>query len=553
VVRRSSASETVSAHARSDRLDSALPMSIVVVAFLAAVLHLLPVWVAWSATPDGWQFTGNTTSSVDLMAYRVWWRQTAVAGPIVDNVFTSEPNRPHMVLLFAYAIGMIATWTSVSPELVYALTGSGLAFALTLLLYATVKAFVSDRYRTTWIFGALLVGGGLGAHLKLAAHVDSVRALPGLQSLVYQPIEAYPVFEDYRGHYIFTTLFDTHFLLLWLVATACMLALFRVLDRFTTARLAAATVLYAGATLLHLYEGVTLLVVTGLVAILCVVKRVAVRPAIITAAVTSLAVVASLAVHGLLLLRAGVPPPTWRAVIILPTILFLAYPLAWIFAIRGLPSFWREGTVGGLVLIGWGAACTLITLSGPFYPYPDRGTLTLQIPIGILAGLTYFSRSPRVGRRALALAFVVLLATPLWYVGRIVSQTGANASDRPAVYLSPAHNEILAALASDGRPDDVLLAEQSTLTWLAPGFAGRQYASHFFLTVDYERKQAEIDAFFDSPADAQAAFLERAGISLVFVSDIGRRSRLETLPQARVVHASAVGTLFRVGARSPSE
>ena len=93
-----------------------LPLYVLAAAALASLVHLMPVVVASLTTPEGWHFTGIHQSSPDLMQYRQWFRQTQIDGPIITNTFTAEPNRPHLLVLFAWVVGTIASWLGIAPE-----------------------------------------------------------------------------------------------------------------------------------------------------------------------------------------------------------------------------------------------------------------------------------------------------------------------------------------------------------------------------------------------------------------------------------------------------
>ena len=100
-----------------------------------------------------------------MMQYRVWMRQAQEAGILIDNRFTTEPNRPHLPVIFYYTMGKVAHWVDTPPEFVLAYTGSPLAFTLSLLLFLVVRYFSRSLYESWWIFLVILFGGGLGAHL----------------------------------------------------------------------------------------------------------------------------------------------------------------------------------------------------------------------------------------------------------------------------------------------------------------------------------------------------------------------------------------------------
>lgn len=516
------------------------PRSAWLVAVLAGLLHLVPFLWAQSLTPAGLEFTGNRSVSPDYMQYRAWFRQSQVFGPVVPDLFTSEPNQPHLPVIFYYAVGKGARWIGVGPEFVYAYAGSVFAFAFTLLLFATVRVFVPNPHQLWWVFLTLLIGGGLGAQLNVLTMLEPLKTSAFFRAVLIEPMERWPVFDNYRGHYVFTVLVDTHFTLNWMLTTAGAMSLYAVLRHFTAARLIIMCALYGAMTLLHFYEGITLLAITAGVTCLCWTKQIAVRPALLALAAGTASILAVIGWQSYLMLVSGIPAPSWREGIILPTILLLAYPLAWVLGFWGLGRLWRESGLEGTFLLGWALGCTILTLSGPYYPYPSRGTVTLQIPVSIIGGLVYFRTRPRVTMRAAVIAVLVLGLTPILFLARSI----LNTPDGPALYLDAAHRDVIDILRDRARPTDVLLADSRDILWLAPEYPGRHYCAHFFLTVDFERKTREVEAFFKASPGAQAEFLRAKSVRFLYVAGDQQRARFEAGQGLTTLKRTPVGSLF---------
>lgn len=521
----------------------AIPVGALVVGILAGAVSLAPYLYSHYAAPDGLQFTGNLKlANPDYMQYRVWFRQTQREGPVVRDIFTTEPNRPHVVVVGPYVIGKVAQWLLVSPEWVSAFMGSALAVVFAVMLFLLVRPFFPARHQQWWVFLAALVGGGLGGHLKLILRFEAVNTQPLIRLLFWDPLDVYPIFEDLRGHFIFTALFDSHFLLNWTLCTACVIAFHAYLNRPSGWRLTGAAFLFAVMTLVHLYEGITLMFIVAAIALLCWIRGVAVRPALLGLAATGAAILLCLGWQASLR-DPNIPIPSWRGPVIPVAVLFMAYPLAWVLLAAGLPRLWRDANLDTLILFGWLLGCTLVTLSGPFYPYPARGTLTLQIPLTILAGLAYFRAHPRVTLPAAALAVAVMGATPAWYLARQVTQT-QEAVRAPAVFQNRAHRELIDTLKRVAGPTDVLVAGQQAILWLAPEYPGCHYSGHFFLTVDFDRKLREVDRFFAGSAHAQAEFMRTRGVRFVFVDPAQKPDRFGAVPGLRLLLSTPEGSLF---------
>ncbi len=523
---------------------AAIPVKLYLLALIMAVLQMAPYWFAQSVAPSGWEFNGNLHASPDFIQYRVWMRQSQTAGVFVDDRFTSEPSRPFLPVLLHYTCGKVAKWGNWKPEWVLAYAGSAFIFVLTVLLFALVRAFLPIPHQGWWTLLVILIGGGLGAHLKFLGRFSVAQKSYLTKRLLLEPIwdPNTLVFEDYRGHYVFTTLFDTPFLFSWMLVTACMICLYLALRRPSVVRVGVMSFLFALTTFAHIYEGTLLTAIAVLTACLCWRKGLMNRGRWMTVLAGIFSACAVLAFLFFIQQRSGLPMPRWREVNILAAILFLAYPLAWVLIALGIAAFWKRAGLAECFMLGWAAACTAITLSGPFYPYPERGTMTLQIPIYILAALIYFARRPRVTWPAAVVAVLVLAVTPVWFLQ--ARWKLAHFDPRAThMFLSNAHREILNALTAAAKPGDVLAAPGDDVLWLAPEFPGRHFCGHFFLTVDYERKKNELNNFFENPV-GEASFLQREKIRFLFVPAGNSTNRFSNVPGLHLLKSESIGSVF---------
>lgn len=514
------------------------------VALLAAALHLLPYVHAQLSARDGYEFSGNLTLSPDYMQYRVWERQAVREGPIVTNTFTTEPNRPHLPVLYYWAIGRTAQVLGVRPEAVYAWSGAVFAIVLAWLVWTFVVRSISDHVMRWWAYLAIMFGGGISGHLKILESTPGLNRLGLVRRLLIEPLAAWPVFEEYRGHYVIRALFDSHFLLLWIVALLAILALARAVERYSTARALLAAAAFAGMTLLHVYEGVTLWAIAAAVVVANWRHATERSAAVRTLGWCTVAVAVTYAALGWTYARSGLPLPRWHAVNILFSIVVLAFPIAWWLIAIGLRDFWGRATVRDRFLVAWAAACTLLTLSGPFYPYPDRGTLTMPVPVLVIAALIYVAKFGRPTRVAGLVAVAVFAAAPVWQVSR-AWVFSAFRPEAPFMYLSPDHRAILDSLGNRASPAEVLVAEPPDLLWIAPEYPGRFFVGHFFLTVDYRAKNERVQRALAVP-DSLSAVLRDAGADWLFVNAGRDRERIARTPGLTAVASGAPGTLFRI-------
>jgi len=540
----------------SSAIPRTLSSSVIAVALLAALIHLIPFLNAARQTPPGWVFTGYVTGSPDEMQYRMLMQRSMAQGPIVDNPLTTEPSTRHIVVLFYWGIGHIAQALDARPGVVYSLLGSVFAFGIALLLFAIVRHVARSPREAWWVYLALLLGGGFGAHLRFLDMVKPLRRIHLFSQVVSQGLQEATVFESYRNHYVFTTLFDTHFLFFLLMALLAIVALYWTMARFTIGRLLLTAAAFGVVTVLHIYDGVTLLAIGGGVIFLFWLRGgLPTRAAIVTVAVSAVAVGIAILWQLSMFKRSGLGIPEWRAPAILFSELALAYPLAWGLMAWGLGDYWRKAGLDECFLLGWTLGCVALTLSGPFYPYSDRGVLTLQVPIMIVAGSVYFRRFARVPLSHAAFAVFTLAATPVWKLYR-ESQTTSFANhpsgEAPAyIWMAPGHQEVLSALLSRATSNDVLICDKTKFAfrtddlWLTMGYPGRLYAGHYALTQDYDKKRAEVNQFFAQADTTEGpAFLKRAGIRWVYVRAEQGVDRFKSMSGLHPVAETPVGTLF---------
>ncbi len=534
-----------------------IPAAVWLVALLVSLLHMAPFWRAEMQTPPGWTFTGNLKTSPDYLQYRVWMRRSQETGVLVDNRFTSQSTKPYLPVAFYYFVGKLSRWTGQSPEVTYQYFGVILAFGLVLLLFVTLRLFLPSNYQAWWVFLIILLGGGLGAHLKVLSQVRWVGENFLFKATIGEGLSARPPFEDYRGIYVFSALFDTHSLLVWLLSLACVLSLYLVIRRRSVGLGLLTFALFSFVTIIHIYEGITLLVIAASVTALMWRKGVSPRVAMTLLAALGVSLCAILMVLLYFHHAAGAPLPSWRAIPIAPVTLLLGFPLGWAVLLPALSRYWKDAQLDQCFLLGWLLGCVVLTLSGPFYPYPDRGTMTLQIPVYIIAGAIYFSRRVRVTPLAAAAVVILLGGTPALGLYREWRDTSFNRAV-PAVFLGPEHRALIRALQERSTENDVLLVSKSKPPWetddlwLGPEFQGKLYCGHFFLTDNYELKRQAVALFFDTTPEHRREFLRREGIRFLYVSAAESPEQFLKTPGLDLLASNSVGALFEYREDEPT-
>jgi hypothetical protein len=511
------------------------------IALFILIVTLFPVWRGQLQSHSDWTFTGNISASPDMMQYRVWMRQTQQEGPLVSNRFTPESNSPYLLLHFYWLVGKISNLIGISPEFVYAYTGGFLAFSFSLFLFLTVRWFLISNYAVWTLFLCLLLGGGFGVHLKILAGMNWVRNSEILNQMIVVPLASLPVFEDFRGSYVFLALSDTHYLLNWITVPVSVLSLYAAVKKSSYRMGIPSAVLFGFTTLLHVYQGFNLLSILAFIALACWKKRILTRFMFQMILLCASTVCLALLFHFLLFQNSSLPLSRWRGTNLLFSTLLLAFPVAWLVLLRYPFELWRKARLSECFLIGWALGCLAIIFSGPFYPYPARGILTLQIPLFLLAGIVYFRHQPRLSSRAVLFLIAVLGLTPLW-----ITKTRFDASGFKQVghiFISQDHLRILNQLQQRSGPNDILLANHRDLLWIAPGYSGRHFAGHFFLTVHYENRRKAMEQFFRIP-QRQASLLERENIRFVYVDLKENPTRFKQIPGLDPIVKTDVGWLF---------
>ncbi len=518
------------------------PAAVWLVALLAALVHLAPLWRAQATVEPGWEFTGNLATSPDYMQYRVWERRTEITGPIADNRFTTEWHSPYLPVLLYWSVGALARAADLRPEFVYEGLGAPLAAALVLLIYLCARRFLSSRVAVASVFLATLCGGGLGAYLKLAEEQRwfGERASAWLNAR----LESAPVWESYRSHYVCKVLFDTHFLVAWVFTIGALLAFHAALTRPSAARQTIAALASVLATLLHPYEGPLLLLIHGLTLVLLRGKGQLDRGRLVACVSAAGATVVTVLALFAIQQGSGLPMPAWRPPDVSWINVLLAYPLVFALLAIGLRAYWRNAGLDELFLLGWGGGCLAMTLSSALYPYADRGPTTAQVPLFLVAGAIYFARRSSLSWSHALLALVLLGVTA---PRDLLHRWRVSAFDRkrPAVFLSEEHRAVLDALAARADENSVLLAQPREYRWLSPEFPGISYHAHFFLTVDFERKSAEVERFYaGQDAAEQAQLLERWGVDFLHVPRAEQPERFAALAGWRELARAEGGVLF---------
>jgi len=507
--------------------------AVLVAALLTATIHMVPYWHASASVRPGWSFTGALRTSQDMMQYRAWLRHTR-DGPLVKNRLTTEPHRPYLVLPFQYVVGRLADLTGMRPETTYHIVGAGLAFGLTVLIFMMLRTFLGNPGHALTVLLMVMFGGGLTAHVRVLSRW--IRVGP------WQTIARDIGFEGQRTAWPVTTLTDTHFLFVWLIITAAVLAFHRAVREPRPRRLVLAALLFAVVTISHPYESALLGAICVGVCLALWLKRLPLRSALLATFWCLLATAVTGVGWLTLYLRSGLPVTNWTQDPIPPSILVLMYPIPVLVLGWGIGRYWKGADADRTFLLGWAFGSLGLVLSAPFFPYPVRGLVALQIPLYAMAGIIFYDHRNRLGVMGFLVVVLFVGLTPVRFLQDRWRASGFR-EDRPEVFVHDEQRHVIDVLAARARSNDVLLAAPTAVRWLGPEYPGRLYLAHWFMTVDYVGKLQAVNRFFDSDPAFMASFLEGENIRFVF-SDEGPNPRLEAVEGVQMLANTRFGTLY---------
>lgn len=103
----------------------------------------------------------------DFLAYAAFARQVGDRGAFLFvNPFTTEPQAPRFVLLFHWALGVLANLFGVSPLWILELSRIPLAFAFFWVLWRFTAVFLDKREDRLWACGLVAFAGGLEGFVR---------------------------------------------------------------------------------------------------------------------------------------------------------------------------------------------------------------------------------------------------------------------------------------------------------------------------------------------------------------------------------------------------
>lgn len=517
------------------------------VALLLLLITAIPWAYAWLSTPPDKQFMGILLNVPDHIQYFSWMRELATAN-LSANKLTPEPNAPVFFNLLWWGMARAGTLLGVD----YAGMFQVLRWVATLiclpLIYLMVAWFLEPKLWRRTAFLVIVLGGGLGWLLVVGKYtVMAGKLLWPLDLYVVEPNTFFAILASphFVGALIYIGVFD-----LFLRGL--------VLRQWRYPVLAGLLALFLGWQ--HAYDLLIVYAVIGVWTLLvwlqekrfptfavlaCViVGAISVTPAIYSVLLTSLdplwaEVLAQFA-------NAGVfTPPLYR----LPILLGIPFVIALYEAIRQHP--WRVAALPQplLLLQGWfWIYFLLVYLRTDYQIHMLNGW---QIPIGILATLTLFTRivpwlkqhlggawGNRLVRWAPLLLILAIIPTNLYlYMWRI---SELRRHDAP-YYLHVDEVQALTWLRDNAAPSSVVMAPLKFGQYV-PALAGTHaFIAHWAQTVDYYGKQELVAEYYnvETPTEDRTRILDEYSVDyVVFDRETEQLDATQVADSAKLVYES---------------
>lgn len=464
---------------------------VLVVSILILVLSSIPTWTGYRAQTPTLRFRGTFFDSQDYSAHIAMMEAGAHGQWTYQFRFTTEPMHSAYVRIFYIALGHVSYWIGLDAERTFELARWLLGFAALASLYWLMSRIFENRF---WIWIAFLLaslGSGLG-WLQLILGGTSTQITPVdfwfIDGYVFFGLALFP-------HYAFVTAGFCLTLGLWLdflkkpaTGNIIWIIVITVLVQFANP-IAFATVdaAFMGAALFIWWNDrkINTNHLVGLTALalsqtpILVYNMLAFSHDPLWSQYTSQHQTLS-------------PPPDYYLWGFAPLILFALY---------GMACGFREKSsyLGACIL--WIVAAFILSYS-PLYTQ-RRFLLDLTIPLAILATegwirLLETRRREGLGRLAvgktLAILFVFFasLSSIQLSLGRAVY-----VQTHPADLFYPAPLDAAALwLRSNAAYNDIVLASGPTSQVLAQKAGVRVYSGHEMETLNYETKQASVEAFY---------------------------------------------------------
>lgn len=528
-------------------------LAVVLIAVLVPLLSSAPSVDAYlkQHSPDriflGFRFTSN-----DHYTYATFVEQAADEGRLfMENRLTTEPQKGRMLLVFMWLAGQIrhvtglgtpATW-----ELLRILTGT----ALLLAVWRFTGLLFRDTYHRMLAYVFVAFAGGVGWFLYL------LTGAPG-------PSITLPYLRDAFNHQWSWSTFGSMLMPLWVASAALFLCCAGlVANDLKNAKVRTVLLLTLPPLIwfIHPYTGMAAYLAFGLYPVVPVasalwrtepipwvhfaenLKRII--PALLSFIVVGFYI--AWARQDLVYAAAAQHVFVWNpsySVFLYPFGYGLLLPLS-LYGLkwgRSLPAPARE------IMIAWLTSAVILAvnpfLSGVKFQFLVHLPLALFAAHGAveLRRRTIWAKRMSAGVPAMVLGVLLFLNAPLTLIKEMPS-TATN----PDIYLSSAEIEGMKWLKNLPAGNVLCTSKAGNrIAWLG---AKKVYVGHWFLTLNHDQKEAEVEAFFNSRGygEQKRAWLTQKQIRYVYVGPDERvLGGMDPLLGLRSIYEKEGVTIFEV-------
>jgi hypothetical protein len=511
------------------------------VTVLLVVASLVPYLVGWALAPDGSRFTGLLFNPWDGNSYIAKIRQGYSGSWLFRLPYTSEPQSGAYLFLLHLGVGHVTRWTGMPLIVSYHLLRLAGGVVMLLGLYSLASRVTAEAGERRAAFLLAGVGSGLGWLMSLL----------GLATADLWVSEAFPAY---------SLLANAHFPLA--IGLMCLIASAGVGVASPSTRggetrqdaLLSGVGMVAAAVALGVIQPFGLVPVFGGLAAMLTARTVRQRrvpwPAVLWTAGAAIAAL-PYPLYMQWAIRTDPVLAVWNSQNLTPSPplwdWLLSYGLVLALAIPGVLVAARKRTDAAWLLLGWLG----VTFVGMYLPLPlqRRLSLGLGVSIGLLAGLGWWQvlRKRVPGRLRLLTQRTIVGLSAMTPVFLAVAASLTALQGAGLFYLTDGEWAALSWLGENAESDAVVLCSPE-MGIFVPAWAGaRVVYGHPFETVDAERREAQVLAYFAGEMDSAEhdLLLEDARVSFVVV---GPRERAlgDVLPSGELVFQSEDTSIYHV-------
>ncbi len=499
------------------------PLIVLFLALLAPLLNVVPtIEGGLRAHPPDQVYLGLRWMTGDHVQYGSFSRQGEAGRLLMENMFTTEPQRPSYVLLYFNVVGIVMRLTGLGFPLTWEILRVVFGFALLLAAWYFTGLFYPDRSRRLLAWILVAFSGGLYYLASL---------LP--EEMLRRP--GYPYLTDPAHHHWNWSTFSSMLVGLWIPPVVLLLlaAILLLTERRIAAAARAAGLFAAGPLIwfFHPHSGNAAYLAFGLFALAPALgalwrlepvpwgKTVEAfqRSAPFLLSFAVIAAYLSWASGDAVFAATGRAAAKWN-----PTYTVFWYPLVYgLLLLFGALGIRWAGTLPQRprhLLLSWLASAFILSVNPLFSGVKYQ--FLVHLPLAVLAahGISELRKRSAWAARASRGAVGVVVAGGLLLHGpvSILRDMTAPLADEPYAFV--ARSEAAASRFLDTQPPGAVLCGYRACGTIAYLGGKKVFTGHWLLTLDQREKQLELAGFFREgmPVEARREFLARHGIRYVY-------------------------------------